>query len=78
MSNKKAEEIIKLNNGEEVVKKFQEKDFNNEILYMKRIGGRFVEPNITKSNIKHNSEFIVNLFDEKVDKPKTLSKRRNE
>ena len=74
MSNKIAEEIIKLNNGKEIVKKFQVKDFNNEILYMKRIGGRFVEPNITNSNIKSNSEFIVNLFDD--EKPKKLIKKK--
>ena len=64
MSNKKAEEIIKLNNGNEVIKKFEKEGFPSEIPYIRMAEGGYSEPEITDENIKNNSEFIVNLFDD--------------
>ena len=64
MSNKKAEEIIKLNNGNEVIKKFEKEEFPSEMPCMEMASSGYSKPEITGENIKHNSEFIVNLFDD--------------
>lgn len=56
---------ITLNNGKDIVRKFEEKTFPEEVVRVTitDINGTSEMPNITDSNIKKNSEFISNLFD---------------
>lgn len=60
----KKEESIELNNADAVIKKFETEEFPSEIPYMRMTNSGSSEPVITDENIKHNSEFIVNLFDD--------------
>ena len=60
----KKEESIELNNADAVIKKFETEEFPSEIPYMRMTNSGSSEPVITAENIKHNSEFIVNLFDD--------------
>lgn len=66
---------IKLNNGEDVVKRFKNEEVSNEFMIIGMKGADFIEPHITDKNIKNNSRFIVDLFDSIVDEsPKKLKK----
>lgn len=60
----KKEESIELNNADAVIKKIEKEEFPSEIPYMVMNNSGYSEPIITDENIKHNSEFIVNLFDD--------------
>lgn len=66
---------IKLNNGEDVVKRFKNEEVSNEFMIIGMKGADFIEPHITDENKKNNSKFIVDLFDSIVDEsPKKLKK----
>ena len=65
----------KLNNGEDVVKRFKNEEVSSEFAIIKVKGANFIEPHITDKNIKNNSKFIVDLFDSIVDEsPKKIKK----
>lgn len=66
---------IKLNNGEDVVKRFKSEEVSSEFMIIEMKGVDFIEPHITDKNIKNNSKFIVDLFDSMVDElPKAFKK----
>ena len=58
------EEKINFNNGDSVVKKVQKETFPEEITRLQINESVTGEVTIKDENIKNNSKFIVNLFDE--------------
>ena len=54
---------IKLNNGEDVVKKIEDEKGEYEFTFARIISGNFLDPIITDENIINNSKFITELFD---------------
>ncbi len=67
-----------LNNGNTIIKKFEKEPFPETITVVRSTtNGPLEKLNITDSNIKHNSDFIVNLFDSnpKDDHQKRLLKK---
>lgn len=72
--------MIELNNAKTIIKEIKDKSFPEQIPVM-RIdeSGVSQSPNITDSNIKNNTNFIVNIFDSNDDslkeKVKSIGKR---
>lgn len=65
-----------LNNGDNVVKKFEEEGLSEEVAIGRLDeNGTLESPNITGSNIKNNSTFITDLFDsnQNADKRRTIT-----
>lgn len=65
------EKELVLNNASMVIKSLEIKEVDYP--YVQVINGKYIDPIITEQNIKHNSEFIVDLFDE----PVKIKKRKN-
>lgn len=55
---------IELNNGETVVKRFEDKTFPEKFCRMQIKESGIGEVTISEESIRKDSEFIVNLFDE--------------
>ena len=67
----RTEEIIKLNNAKEVLERLEKEEMNPLFAIAIMTNGKYQDPIITDENIKNNSKFIVDLFDE----PKQYTKK---
>lgn len=67
---------INFNNGEEVIKKFENEPISEEIPVIRLNKTRILKtPHISDENIKNNSKFLSNLFDSNIsnDREKSLT-----
>ena len=60
----RTEEIIKLNNAKEVLERLEKEEMDPLFAIAIMTNGKYQDPIITDENIKNNSKFIVDLFDE--------------